>query len=254
MAPPHKLDLYRRAVQHPEAEVRFLLETYAQHRGAYPTILREDFAGTAAVAMAWVDFADHHRAVVVESHGPTLRRAIRFAGDRPIRFVHDDVMHVRGPRADVIAALNFSVFEWHDRAALLAYLRHARRCLRDDGMLVVDLFGGPGAMRPGTQTRRIPRDEGGIDFDYLWEQRSFDHVTSRIDCRIHFRVGRQYRRNAFRYNWRLWSPAELLDTMCDAGFADARLWCDHPRHPGQFRPLQSLPARDDFVAYVVACR
>ncbi len=262
----HRLEFYRRAVQHPEAEVRFLLEAYGHYRGSYPTRLREDFAGTAAVAAAWAGFADHHQAVAVESDGPTLRWARRQAGARRVTFVQGDVLAVRGPGADVVAALNFSVCEWQDRRSLLTYLRHARRCLRQGGMLVVDLFGGPGAMAVGTQTRRVRCDDG-VRFDYVWEQRSYDHVTGRIDCRIHFRFrvagqgGRGVRtlRDAFRYDWRLWTPVEMIEAMTEAGFAAAEVWCDRVdpatgQSDGHFQPRTHMPARHDWVAYVVALR
>lgn len=251
----HRLELYRRAVQHPEAEVRFLLETYAHYRGTYPMSLREDFAGTAAVASAWAAFADHHRAVAVESHRPTLQWSKRQPGAQRVTFVHDDVMRVTRPRADVIAALNFSVCEWHDRTALLSYLRHARGCLKPDGLLVVDLFGGPGAMKLGTQTRRI-RCDNGRTFEYQWEQRAFDHVTGRIDCRIHFRIGHRLLRNAFRYDWRLWTPPEMVQAMIEAGFTAAEVWCDanEEQEGSEYRPRRRMAAREDFVAYVVGVR
>ena len=252
-----KLDLYRRAVQHPEAEVRFLLEAYAHYRGRYPTRLREDFAGTAAVSAAWCDFADTFDALAIESHGPTHRWAARRYADRPrLRLIHADVLACTRPLVDVTAVLNFSIGELRTRDALLAYLRHARRCLRREGILVADLFGGPGAMTLGTQTRRVGDAHGS--FTYLWEQRRYDHVTARIDCRIHFRVGHRTLRDAFVYDWRLWTPPELLDALRDAGFADAQVWCDpldaRGRSAGEYQPLSTMPARHDFVAYVVALR
>ena len=73
----HKLDLYRSAVQHPLAEVDFLQRVYRHHNGCWPTRLREDFAGTCAVAIAWVAMDENHRALAVERHGPTARWAQR---------------------------------------------------------------------------------------------------------------------------------------------------------------------------------
>lgn len=271
---PHRLDLYRLAVQHPEAEVAFLSRAYRHYFPRNePTRLREDFAGTAAVAGAWVGQSEDHRALAIEKHAPTAlwanryltRSADRRAGD--VHVVVADVLDVATPKVDVVAALNFSAFIYHDRPALLAYLRHARRCLAKRGVLVLDAFGGPGAMRPGTQDRRVQPDGDVIGlagpFTYTWEQRSFDHLSHRIDCRIHFRglAGQRGRTrdviDAFRYDWRLWSLPELLELAAEAGFDRADAWCDARglgAWDGRYRPARKLPSREDWVAYVVAAK
>ncbi len=270
----HRLLLYRYAVQHPEAEVRFLRRAYAHGaggRGPKPTRLKEDFAGTAAVAAAWVGMDEDHRAIAVEHHGPTARWAERAARDTlgrraiDLHVVEADVHELTTPRVDVVAALNFSTFAFHDREALTRYFRHARRSLRPNGVLVIDAYGGPGAMRVQTQVRRVapPPNSGLSSFEYAWEQRAFDHATHRTDCRIHFHVGDSghatWRRNAFRYDWRLWSLPELRELALAAGFRAAQVWCDRfdekpGRSDGLFRPRRKIPAREDWVAYLVARR
>lgn len=274
----HRLALYRRAVQHPLAEVAFLERAWRRAQRCmakaggprgHPLLLREDFAGTAAVAAAWVASGPRRQAMAVDCHAPTLRWAWRQAqrelGPRAddLHLVCGDVPAVRGPRVDVIAALNFSSFIYHDRAAMLDYFRAARRALQPGGVLVIDAFGGPGAQRPGIQRRAIPADEHGPRFTYLWEQRRFDPVTSRIDCRIHFELGcgssRRRIDNAFGYDWRLWSLPELIELMAEAGLAGATVWCDRfdariGRSDGQYRPTRHMPAREDFVAYVTGNR
>jgi hypothetical protein len=261
---PHKLDLYRLAVQWPQAETHFLLNTYAHHhRGAWPTLLKEDFAGTAAVAAAWTQLDEDQRAIAVDAHGPTVRRAQRMYRDIDrLTIVEADVLDVRSPKVDIVAAMNFSTFIYHDRTAMLRYMRHARASLRDGGLLMLDVFGGSGAMRAGVQTRdvRPPEDEGVQPFEYQWEQRGYDAVSGRIDCRIHFRLadGTAYR-DAFRYDWRLWSLAELTELLAAAKFASSQVWCDGydaatGSGDGDYRPVASMPQRDDWVAYVVAVR
>ena len=79
---PHKLDLYRLAVQHPQAEAAFLARVYAHYnRGRAATLLKEDFAGGAALAMAWVGLSDDHQC---DGRGPPRAARLRFglaAGD-----------------------------------------------------------------------------------------------------------------------------------------------------------------------------
>jgi hypothetical protein len=105
--------------------------------------------------------------MAIDRHGPTLRWAWRQAqreiGQRvdDLHLVCSDVLAVRGPRVDVVAALNFSSFIFHDRSLLRSYFRAAKHALRPGGVLVVDAFGGPGAQRVGTQSRVIPADGHG---------------------------------------------------------------------------------------------
>ena len=265
---PHKLLLYRHAVQHPAAEVAFLQRAYAHYnRRAAPTRLREDFAGTCAVAAEWVLMDQNHRALAVESHRPTARWAERHIiepmgeRERDLVLVEDDVLAVTGPKVDVVAALNFSVLIYHERGSMLGYMRHARRCLRSGGMLVLDLFGGPGAMRVGSQTRTVKQEESGLrPYRYTWEQRKFDALTQRIDCRIHFDYPDCARyEGAMRYDWRLWTLAELTGLAIEAGFQWAEVWLDRDTphqggRDGRYRPVRSIPNREDWVAYLIAGR
>ncbi len=261
---PHKLALYRRAVQHPMAEAAFLHRAYCHYvKDATPLLLREDFAGTCAVASAWVMMDDEHQAMAVESHGPTARWAQRNTdrelGDRSadLHIVQADVLDVDGPKVDITCALNFSTFIYHDRASLKQYFKAARRGLRRDGLLVIDAYGGPGAMKPGTQTRKVSVSRQEPGFTYLWEQRSFDPITHRTECRIHFELAAGRRiDSAFIYRWRLWTMPELLELMLEAGFKGAGIWCDRideasGSSDGVYHPTAKMPAREDWVAYVI---
>ncbi len=273
----HRLALYERAVQHPVAEVAFFDRVWrrAQPRRpsgaprAAPLLLREDFAGSATVARAWVGSHPQRQAMAVEQHEPTLhwawRAAQRQLGQRAddLHLVCGDVVTTRGPRVDVVAALNFSTFIYHEVNPLIAYFRAARRALKPGGVLVMDMFGGPGAQRVGTQRRRVdaPGAVGSAApaFTYLWEQRRFDALSHRIDCRIHFKCPGRRIVNAFRYDWRLWTLPELTDAMAQAGLARPTVWCDRydpvrSRSDGRYRPVRRLPGREDFVAYVTAHR
>jgi SAM-dependent methyltransferase len=247
---PHKLELYEHAVQQPAATVAWLerMFRHGQADAEGPTRLREDFAGAAALAEAWVESHPDRQALAIEKHGPTFRYAERRRGNvADLHLIEADVMDVARPKVQVTAALNFSTFGYHTPAALLAYLRHARRGLLPQGVLVFDAFGGPGAQRLGVQDR--PAD----GFTYHWEQRAFDPLTHRIDCRIHFTLddGRTLR-SAFRYDWRLWTLPELRELAERAGFVSVEVWGPDPR--GRFGPRRKLPAAEDWVACLVARR
>lgn len=285
--PPHRLDLYRLAVQHPLAEVAFFLRVHGGRGRRAPTRLREDFCGTAAVATAWAAMHENHRAIGLDLDRRCLRWAQRYA-QRELGPRSDDVIlldrDVTGPgelpRVDVIAATNFGVCELHTPDQLFDYFRGVRRGLRPGGVSVVDLFGGPGAVRPGLQQRRVRPDahEPVGPFVYTWEQRRYDAVSGGIDCRIHFSGGRGRARwevrNAFVYRWRLWTPPEVVHAMRSAGLREPTLWgrrvggvtadgrrrsaarigARSPLADGRFVPLRSLPNVEQWVACIVGRR
>src|SRR2546423_7003807 len=118
------LELYRWAVQDPETHAEVLRIMYlCQNPGHPATLLREDFAGTAADSVAWVALREGRRALAVEIDGRTIawakQRAERILGTRAsdVEFVVGDVLEVgppQSPAADIVAALNFSIFYFHD--------------------------------------------------------------------------------------------------------------------------------------------
>ena len=282
--PMDQLELYRWAVQDPETHAVVLRTMYQRLRpGRQPVVLREDFAGTSAESVAWVILQHGRRAIAVDLDGSTLewaqRRAIRLLGPlaSEITFVQGDVRSVGPPavpHADIISVLNYSILYQRETEELLSYLRHAINGLAPGGILVLNLFGGADAVQPGTTQRQVtptPRlsTESPIPaFEYLWEVRSYDRTSQRLDCRIHFVVPdpsapghtREVRK-AFRYDWRLWSVHELFEACAQAGFSDVQVW-RHTYDPsrgaagvflGCVEP-DSLPALEKWSAYIVACR
>lgn len=276
------LELYRWATQDPDAQVAVLAEIYRRlHPGREALVLREDFSGNAADATAWVAAGRNRQALAVDNDAPTCafaeQRARRLLGKRAgrIRFVCDDVHAVSPPAveaADIVSALNFSTFYFHRASALTRYFEHARRALADDGVLILNAFGGPGAMRAHTDRHTItPQRERGRSealpvFQYQWQQRGYDACSGRIDCRIHFEVAdpsspAATRRidDAFRYDWRLWTLPELIQALRDAGFRRAQVWRhmlqDHRGGQRVFLgPVRSIRDTETWVAYVVGLR
>lgn len=282
--PVDTLELYRWAVQDPETHAILLHTMYERLRpGRHPVVLREDFAGTSAESVAWVILRHGRRAVAVDLDRPTLewaqRRAVRLLGPlaSQISFVQGDVRSVGPPdvpHADIISVLNYSILYQREPEELLSYLQHAINVLAPGGILVLNLFGGAARIEPGTTRRLVmpnPRlsTESPIPaFEYLWEVRNYDRTSQRLDCRIHFAVPDSSApdrtrevRDAFRYDWRLWSVHELVEACAQAGFSDVQVWrhiCDSSKGAagvflGCVEP-DSLHALETWTAYVVACR
>ena len=278
------LELYRWAVQDPETHAVVLRAMYERLRpGRHPVVLREDFAGTSSESVAWVALKQGRRAIAVDLDGPTLewaqRRAVRLLGTRAseVRFVQGDVRIVgppEVPHADIISVLNFSILYQRDREQLCSYLRHAVNGLAPSGILVLNLFGGAVAVQPGTTRHwvtpkpRLPSEPSIPAFEYLWEVRSYDRASKRLDCRIHFAAsdpGTPDRihevRDAFTYDWRMWSVHEVVEACAQAGFSDVQVW-RHTYDPsrgaagvflGSVEP-HCLRALESWTAYILACR
>ncbi|MBX3462332.1 MAG: methyltransferase domain-containing protein [Planctomycetes bacterium] len=221
-------DLYQRSVQAPETDAAFYARWFEKYSGRKLRVLREDFCGTALLACHHVRRHPENRAIGVDLHGPTLawgrrhnvQRLLDAEQQRRLSLLQANVLDVRRPLADVIVALNFSYSVFKTRRDLAAYLRNCHRALRPGGVLFLDAWGGPDVMKQ--QTDRT-RHRG---FTYLWEQRRYDPISHGIVCAIHFAFPDGTRlRNAFVYDWRLWTLAELRELFAEAGFVDVHvLW------------------------------
>lgn len=260
--------LYEAAVQNVEADIEFIERTFRKKRGREPLRLREDFCGTASLACRWVGGGRDRLAWGVDLHGPTLdwgrRHRLTPMGDDAARvsLARADVRSFHGPEVDVVVALNFSYFVFRQRPDLLDYFRSARRSLRRDGSLVLDVFGGTGAMEPLRESSRIP---AGTEpdgrrrpaFTYVWEQLSFNPVDHRLRCRIRFRgAGSRGDRAAFHYDWRLWSIPEIREVLEEAGFASSEVfvegWDDEAwESDGVFRRKTRFENQEGWLAYIV---
>lgn len=207
-----KYALYERAAQNPSMMVRFLRALH----GSDPKILGEDFSGTAAISRRWVEQGEDYTAIAVDHDEEPLRRA---AGER-VQRRRSDVMAADDP-ADIIAVLNFSICECHDREALVAYLRHTRQRLAPRrGLLVLDLFGGASTLvNTAIQVRLTD------DITYTWENEAVNVMTNQIGCRMSFQFddGSEMAA-AFLYHWRLWTPCEVIEAMMEAGYQRAEVY------------------------------
>jgi len=222
---PNAFALYESCVQNPDLAVKLLRGIHA----ASPRILAEDFCGTAALSRAWARAIPDARAIAADIDPAPLKRAKaelakgQNAKSRPA---------LAKLRADVLFVGNFSIGEIHDRPTLVRYLARSRKRLLPGGVFVCDLYAGESAFREGaTQREHILAD--GTRVKYTWEQRTADPFTGRVENALHFRVFKgselvQDMRDAFVYDWRLWSIPELRDAMLEAGFDRVDVYAQLP--------------------------
>jgi len=252
--------LYQEAVQSPEVHVAFFDRVYRRQNGRLPTLLKEDFCGTAFLSAHWVATRAKNVAVGVDLDTETLAwgRRHNLAPLSPeqrsrITLVRDDVRHVTRPKVDVIAALNFSYFEFKTREDLRAYFAVARRSLRPGGVLVLDMFGGWEAQMEITDKTR------NRGFTYVWEQERYDPITHLTRFFIHFKLygsGRLIRR-AFEYNWRQWTIPEVREVLAEAGLGKVDVyWEGFDKKSGEGNGVFTLANRAEncpgWIAMLVA--
>lgn len=251
--------LYERAVQCAEHEVAFFDRAFRAARGRRPTTLREDFAGTAAVSVEWVRSGSEREAWAIDHDAACLawtrRHHLPALGERErerLHLIHDDVHCAARPRVDVIAAENFSWCVFATREQLRVYLETARENLADEGLLVLDVQGGPATQREGLTERRPLDDEVVME----WTHERFDPVTHRVRFRMSFARGDERLDDAFTYDWRLWTLPELVELCSEAGFSRVDTWWqdEEGKRAGQYRRVAEAPAAEIWVAYVVAQR
>lgn len=261
------LECYEVCVQSPRHVTKLLRDVYARREGAgTPSVLREDFAGTAAISRKWIVEGKRAgivpRAVAIELDGATVHHA-RVAGERDGLLGQLELRQIDAVAApiqahdgcDIIFVGNFSIGYIHTRPELVEYLARSRERLAlgnggfGGGVFVCDIYDSPSKFNLGCVHRRHP-SRGKEIVHYTWEHRGADVLTAMVENVIHFRVevdGEivQELFEAFVYRWRLWSIVELRDAMHDAGFENIEVFAEladraHPVERGSDLPASGV--------------
>ncbi|GJM09979.1 MAG: hypothetical protein DHS20C11_22550 [Lysobacteraceae bacterium] len=214
-------DLYQRSVQDVESEIEFVDTTFKKLRGRFAQVLREDFCGTANTCCQWVRQRDDNRGIGVDLDAEVLswgtnNNIAQLSPDQAARveLLQRDVRETDDGGLDIVLAMNFSYFLFETRADMLRYFVSVFESLRDDGIFFLDCYGGYDAPRVLTEERECD------GFTYIWDQASFNPISSLMQCYIHFTFEDGSRMDkAFAYHWRLWTLPELLGLLQDAGFS-----------------------------------
>jgi len=218
-----KYELYQLAVQSPEADVEFLRDTFRKVRKRRARHVREDFCGTALFSRCWVEDSKKNTAEGYDLDPECLEwgrehniQPLGKDAQRVSLFLED--VRAKGRRTpDLRVAMNFSYQIFTERAELLEYFKLCHASLADDGILALDIHGGPESSEEVEEEKEI--EEG---FTYVWEQGEYLPVTGKQTCAIHFEFDDGTKMpNAFTYEWRLWTMPELRDLLLEAGFQRA---------------------------------
>ncbi|MBE31002.1 MAG: SAM-dependent methyltransferase [Acidiferrobacteraceae bacterium] len=213
--------LYERAVQCVESEIDMVDETFLKLRGRQARTLREDFCGTANTSCEWVRRRTDNLAWGVDLDDEVLGwgkqhnlGSLTEEAMERVQLLHADVLNVDTPAMDVVLAMNFSYWIFGTRETLKAYFSRIRECLVDDGVLFLDFYGGYETMR------EMEEETDHDDFIYVWDQNRYNPITGEMNCQIHFKFpdGSQMKQ-AFSYDWRLWTLPEVRELLEEAGFS-----------------------------------
>ena len=254
---PDKHELYQLSVQEPDPDIEFMQNAFRARYGRMPHLLREDFSGTAYLSSSWVakDEANYAWAIDLDSEPlewGAKHNAARLTADQRDRlaFVEGDVLDAQDPPVDLIAAFNFSYFTFQTRRQMLQYFEQARENLREEGLFVLDLYGGLEAQ----QLIEEATEHDG--FTYVWDQDEYDPIRGRLVCYIHFDLpkGRRIER-AFTYDWRLWTLPELREILDDAGFSGTEVYWEGTDEEGNgdgiYTYQESAENTESWIAYLV---
>ncbi|MEM7518834.1 MAG: methyltransferase domain-containing protein [Planctomycetota bacterium] len=251
--------LYEKSVQEPEAECDLVEKVWREQHTRECRVIREDFSGTSQVCMEWVKRDSGNRAIGVDLDRDVLdwareRLTERLNDDQRgrVSLIEGDVLATETERVDSVLAMNFSYYLFRTRDELRDYFRAVLGTLKDDGLFLLDAYGGSDAFSEIEE----PRELDG--FTYIWEQASYNPIDGSATNYIHFEFpdGTRIDR-AFEYIWRLWTLPEIRELLAEAGFSNVAVYWegtdeDTDEGNGEFDETEVGEACEGWVAYLVA--
>lgn len=252
-------ELYELSVQDAEAEVDLIDQAWKERRGRLASTIREDFCGTAIAAMEWVKRRPDNRAIAVDLDDEVLEWGRTRMSERiderqrqRLTLIRDNVLTVETEPVDSVLAMNFSYYLFKTRAELLAYFKRAHAALKEDGLFLLDAYGGSEAFSEIEEDRHLD------GFTYVWDQAVYNPVTGDAVNHIHFLFpdGSKMKK-AFTYEWRVWTLPEIRELLIEAGFADVVVyWEGEDEETGEGNGEWSVTTRGEacegWIAYLVA--
>jgi hypothetical protein len=262
-----KYALYQVAVQDAEGDVDLYLRLFKKVRPHFkPLVLREDFCAAFAFSCAWAKKNKKHLAYCLDIDPEPLAwgKEHNFSKLKPseksrVQVFEQNVISHTTPLADLIMTGNFSFYVLKDRRTLVRYFKAAHASLSRDGLFFLEMAGGPDFITKGKE-KRVVRDKRTGTFTYIWDQKAFDPITREGLYAIHFQVPQKGRktprmiRNAFTYDWRLWTIPEVRDALAEAGFRHSSvLWekVVRGKETGDYTVAHKAQNTEFWLGYVV---
>ncbi|MAW77139.1 MAG: SAM-dependent methyltransferase [Planctomycetes bacterium] len=254
----NKHDLYQKAVQEPEADTEFMEKVFRDKFKHTPLVMREDFCGTGFLSATWVAEKKERRAIGYDLDPDTVNWGVEnnlsdLDSDQRSRIELRiaDVLDAPKEPVDIVCAMNFSWWIFKKRNQLLKYFRSVRSSLLDEGLFVLDMYGGSEAYEEMEEEREKE------DFSYIWDQEKVCGITDEVLCHIsfHFPDGSKMKK-AFTYDWRRYGMRETQEILIDAGFSSVEVYWEGTDEDGEgdgeFTLQTEAENSEAWIAYLVA--
>lgn len=249
---------YKESVQNPSGDIKFFQKVYKDIFKKSARIFREDFCGTFYIGYHWLKKHKQNKAIVIDNDREPLEYGkkhhlsqLKSAEKSRLQILNTSVSDKNLPKAEIISVSNFSYFIFKERAAMLQYFRNVKKSLLKKGLFILDVFGGPDCEARSEELTEYN------DFNYYWDQDSFDPVSNTAQFYIHFkRKGEKKQQKVFSYHWRLWSIPELKDILKDAGFSKIHVYWEQSNKKGEgngiFKKTKKGELCDTWLAYLIS--
>jgi len=250
--------LYENSVQDSETEIDFVDETFEAIRGRKMSLLREDFSGTSSVCCEWVKRRPDNLAIGVDLDEEVLQwgrdhNLSKLTDEQRSRItlLQEDVLTVETDAPDCVLAMNFSYWYFKERSLQISYFKRIFDSLNDEGVFFLDAFGGYEAFQEMEESTEYD------DFVYTWDQSEYNPITGDYVCHIHFEFPDGSKmKNAFTYEWRLWTMPEIREMLLEAGFKKVTTYWEGEDEDGDgdgnYEPTDQGEADAGWVCYISA--
>jgi len=260
-----KFDCYLQSVQSADHEIDVFDMVFKDAFDRDAQTLREDFCGTFSVCCEWVKSQPERKAWGIDLCPETLQwgrdnvlsKLNPEAAER-VSVLEQDVRDGNTPLVDVLAAQNFSFWIFKTREEVIAYFKAALDNLNDEGVMVLDMMGGP-ACYDTTCTDKRTIKKGKKGFKYHWQQAYFNPVNADASFYIHFKFadGSKMKR-AFEYHWRFWTVPEVREMLQEAGFNESHVYFEQEDEDGEdtgvWKRTEEAPNNDSWLCYIVGIK
>lgn len=263
--PIDKYAFYQSSTQSPDVHIPLFTSVYQEIRGKAPRRLREDFCGTFLLCCEWVRFHPENTAIGLDLDPEPLTYGrknnlsqLKPTQKKRVQVFKQDVLKTHTAKlqvSDIVIACNFSFYIFKERQLLLKYFKAVCRSLHSSGVLILEMAGGPGMIHKAKEQKTV-KEHG--KFVYVWDQKSFDPVTHDAHYSIHFKLpSGKVLKDAFVYDWRLWSIPEVRELLAEAGFTKSLVYWETShkgKGTGEYAPVENADNDFAWVAYVVGVK
>lgn len=260
-----KFDCYLQSVQSADHEIDIFDMVFKDAFKRKPVSLREDFCGTFSVCCEWAKSAKDRTAWGIDLCPETLQwgrdhvlSELKPAEAKRVHVLEQDVRDGNTPPVDILAAQNFSFWIFKTRAEVIDYFKAALKNLNDEGLMVLDMMGGP-ACYDTTCTDKRTIVKGKKGFRYHWQQAYFNPVTADASFYIHFKFGDGSKmKRAFEYHWRFWTVPEVREMLQEAGFKESHVYFEiedeDGEDTGEWKRTEEAPNNPTWLCYIVGLK